>query len=117
MTADAVTLRALAERVETDDTPPGKAPPYEHDVVMSFLDARAAAALRGSLDACAALHEAVLGERWPGWCVGGYDAETWLAELDRGSVVEATGHAPTPARAWLAAILRARASEMEPRDD
>lgn len=85
--------------------------------IQGFSDGKAMDAYHGSLDAAKALHEAVL----PGWAVAsfqkwpGVDARVklWGTHEERGGRwhdytdgrVEAED--PTPARAWLLAILRA----------
>lgn len=67
-----------------------------------------------SLDAAQALHDAVL----PGWSfhIGGNvvgSASVLVASLydGVGPILEGKGNAPTPAAAWVAAILRAKASQ------
>lgn len=74
-----------------------------------------------SLDACAALHKAVLGERWS-WSIGDVGRNrhgdlVWCANLETRLDQPVDGQeastAETPARAWLAAILRAAAVEAE----
>lgn len=78
------------------------------------------AAYHGSLDAALALHDALL----PGWKVAGLHQEDrglWWAELREGFItsyshVVVAPHsfdAPTPARAWLLAILRAYRQQRE----
>jgi len=64
-------------------------------------------ALRGSLDACAELHKAVLGEEW-GWTLNHHGLVTLYREMWRPVIVGVNG---APARAWLSAILRAKAKE------
>lgn len=60
-------------------------------------------AYNGSLDAALALHEALL----PGWRWD-LDASSTAGVWNTSDTLPAiTGHSPTPARAWLLAILRA----------
>ena len=64
-------------------------------------------AYNGSLDAAEALHEALL----PGWMpqiIKTYD-DSWMVNIkERGKqYMQDSTFAPTPARAWLLAILRA----------
>lgn len=65
--------------------------------------------LNGSIDATKALHDAVL----PGWHVdihiqGGFNSHVIVGH-DKPSLQHHRGRATTPAAAWVAAILRAKA--------
>ena len=122
----AETLRALAERVEA--CPPGR---------LHEMDDRAAEVtsevMRGvtrlcvlgdapiwpgidgfgahpmeSLDGCTALHKAVFGDRWRVRLDIGRRNRCWLIAEDN---FKLDVYASTPARAWLAAILRALAED------
>ncbi len=75
-------------------------------------------AYNGSLDAAKRLHDALL----PGWKVAGIheeDGGRWWAEIRRGYITSYDKaivaphqfNSPTPARAWLIAILRALEEE------
>lgn len=117
MSAAPESLKALADRVEAGKTGGSlvasvRAALRQHGAPV---DVPAAAALRGSLDACLALHKAVLGERW-GWdldaCKEGVSALVYPDGLQFDPDAQ-DGNAPSPARAWLAAILRAVAAERE----
>jgi hypothetical protein len=129
MTERAEKLRALAERVEA--APAGKPYDYmgteagaamlslEHDLMLTLYPLWEGPAgfgsrpLHHSLDACAALHEAVLGERWKVDEIIQLDDDTgrWSVKLGRGGFYAAYGVALTEPRARLAAILRALAEE------
>ena len=61
-------------------------------------------ALKGSLDAAKALHDAVL----PGWEWEMGRLSTWVYEVGNEPYI---GKASNPAAAWVAAILRAKAQE------
>ena len=71
-------------------------------------------AFDGSLAACAALHKAVLGERWSIDRIEQWpDHDEWVVCLvsETGEIGAQGSRAATMARAWLAAILRALAEE------
>jgi hypothetical protein len=70
-------------------------------------------AYNGSLDAAKALHEAVL-PGW-GWLINGYRgyASVWIPEDDSPFPDGFQGIHPSPARAWLLAILSALIAQEE----
>ena len=77
------------------------------DVMLPEHEVTAYEAFSGSLDAAKALHEALL----PGWMpqiIKTYD-DSWMVNIkERGKqYMQDSTFAPTPARAWLLAILRA----------
>ncbi len=107
-------LRALIEAVERGDHigTGYTAPVFGHgpDGVDRRIWARKAA--RGSLDAAAALHEALL----PGWLP---DLRQWpggrcLAMIRPPHDRAHQGQGPTLARAWLLAVLKALVAQQEP---
>lgn len=111
---DATKLRAFADRVEA-----GEDCGYAIDCGMWLggvaPPVSAQHAIR-SLDACEALHGAVLRKRWA-WsldvCRKGASAIVYPDDECLGDPDGQDGAAPAPARAWLAAILRARAVELD----
>lgn len=92
-------LDKLIEAVEA-----GEAWPREFDVIP-YMQSRTDAirAFNGSLDAALALHEAML----PGWAFTVNEDGAWTDERRGLRRLGFKGAAPTPARAWLLAILRA----------
>lgn len=110
-------LLALAERVEKGE--------LNRSLIIEVNDALLdgdyypgptnEALVNGSLDAAKALHDAVL----PGWTFQVAHGEGNAAALvspifdGTGPILDGTGSAPTPAAAWVAAILRAKAEEVE----
>lgn len=104
-------LRALEQKVVAGELPMwteitgaiGLNPDNRH---ISFY-----AAYHGSLDAAKALHEVVL----PGWdweCMNaGWDFAVSKGDPCRGNYACFDACSPTPARAWLLAIIRALIAE------
>lgn len=70
-------------------------------------------AFSGSVDAAKELHEALL----PGWFLGmskNLHSGLWYAWVQDKESVQFCANEPTPARAWLLAVLRAYAAQQEP---
>lgn len=102
-------LIKLAERVEAEDTLT-----YSDVLTPLGIDWAAWAENKNSpvisLDAAKALHDAVL----PGWLYGIVQKPNWCevgVYKDNGYTDIQRGQSPTPAAAWVAAILRAKASQ------
>ena len=98
-------LEKLIEAVKADAVPFGG-----WSILSSathvFASEWARQAHSGSLDAARALHEALL----PGWKWDGYDEYGWAVWQKGAPDTPFIGEAPTPARSWLLAILRAYAA-------
>ena len=129
---DAATLRALADRVEAEAH---AGPKWMacltidiHDALETgdtMDDVGVARILgghfgdgRGDVNAALALREAVLGDQWTAVRLRSLQRMTrWAGEVSRltrdGEENAVSAHAPTPARALLAATLRAKAAEVE----
>lgn len=112
-------LKELAEKVEAGvdfidaaldqavaSIMPGSEFETDYECAVRIRDAQ-----RGYLDAAKALHEAVL----PGWVWGiCFDAHSELyAWVGDGEYETDEHYSPNPARAWLAAIIAAKISELE----
>ena len=116
---DAATLRALADRVEAGGWSLDKGLD-RHLKRAGLLEqiGLVEPALAGDVNAALALREAVLGDQWTAVRLRSLQRMTrWAGEVSRltrdGEENAVSAHAPTPARALLAATLRAKAAEME----
>lgn len=112
-------LRELADRVEGGYDQPDFVTKTDWDISKALghdnerIAILVSKILQGSLDAAKALHDSVL----PGWTVEKIeersDIKTWWVKLGTGSRTACFGETKEPSAAWVTAILRAKAWEIE----